>query len=235
MDTEKRGAATDVIYDMDGVLLDTEPFYTKVAAMIAGRFGKVFDGLLKARMIGKRAPDSAAIFVEALGLPITSDDFLRMRKSLLEELLPQAEPMPGAVRLTRHLCDCGIPQAVATSSDRRHFELKTRRHKAWFETFQCVVIGDDPALKRGKPAPDIFLLAARCLGADPAACLVFEDAPAGVEAARSAGMRVIALPDRNVDLSQYSGADQILSSLAAFHPPDWGLPPFGPPDGANRR
>jgi len=235
MATEKRNAITHVIYDMDGVLLDTEPFYTKVATIIAGRFGRVFDGALKSRMIGKRAADAAAIFVEALGLPITATDLLAMRQSLLEELLLQAEPLPGAMRLTTHLHAHGIPQAVATSSDGHHFELKTRRHKTWFGTFQCIVIGDDPALRYGKPAPDIFLLAARSLGADPAACLVFEDAPAGVEAARAAGMNVIALPDRNVDASQYAGAHQILSGLAAFQPPDWGLPPFGPVNDATRR
>lgn len=215
-----------IIYDMDGLLLDTEPFYTRVSQSIAARYGKVFDWSVKVRMIGKRAVDSARIFTNELALPLTPEQYLDARQPLLEELFPEAEPMPGAVRLTQHLHRMGIPQGVATSSDSHHFALKTTKHKAWFEIFQCVVIGDDPEVKRGKPAPDIFLLAAERLGIAPESCLVFEDSPVGVEAARSAGMAVIAVPDPNVDRGEFRDADIVLDSLGDFDPAAWGLPEF---------
>ena len=217
---------THVIYDMDSLLLDTEPFYTKVNQAIATRYGTTFDWSLKSRTIGLRAADAAKILVESMKLPIAPEEYLQLRKLMLEELFQQAEPMPGAVRLTMHLHRHGIPQAVASSSDRHHFELKTSRHKEWFAIFQCYVVGADPDVEHGKPAPDVFLVAAQRLGAEPSCCLVFEDAPAGVEAARAAGMRAIAVPDSNMDHQAFTGADQILRSLTEFDPAQWGLPVY---------
>jgi len=217
---------THVIYDMDGLLLDTECFYTQVSQTIVGRYGKTFDWSVKSKMIGLRSTDSARILIESLDLPITPAEYLDQRARLLEQLFPQAEPMRGALRLTRHLLRHGIPQAVATSSDRRYFELKTSRHKEWFSVFDCLVIGDDPEVKHGKPAPDIFLVAAGRMGAQPSRCLVFEDSPAGVEAALVAGMQVVAVPDPNMDSIAYPGAHQILRSLEEFDPARWALPSF---------
>ncbi len=221
-----RACITHVIYDVDGLLLDTEPFYTRVNVSIARRYGTNFDWSLKSRTIGLRAEDTAKILVEAMHLPMTPDEYLQMRRRMLEEMFPQAEPMPGAVRLTRHLHKHGIPQGVASSSDRRHFELKTSRHREWFSIFECFVIGADPDVKQGKPAPDIFLVTAERLGAEPSQCLVFEDAPAGIEAACAAGMAAIAVPDPNLDPGTLRGASQILKSLLEFDPGQWGLPPF---------
>jgi len=92
------------------------------------------------------------------------------------------------------------------------FELKTQRHP-WFAHFDAIVCGDDPLVKNPKPAPDIFLAAARDLGAAPADCLVFEDSPFGVEAARAAGMQVIALPDPAMDRGRYAHADAIVTGF----------------------
>jgi HAD superfamily hydrolase (TIGR01509 family) len=217
---------THVFYDVDGLLLNTEPFYTRVNQIIAGRYGRTFDWTLKSRTLGLRAEDTARITVESIPLPMTPEEYLEERKVLIEELFPLAEPMPGAVRLTRHLHEHGIPQAVASSSDRHHFELKTSRHKDWFSIFQCAVVGADPDVKRGKPAPDIFLVTARRMGADPSNCLVFEDAPSGIEAASSAGMVVIAVPDPNIAHLAFPGAQGILHSLTEFEPADWGLPAY---------
>jgi len=224
---------TAVIYDMDGLLLDTEPFYTRVSQNIAARYGKVFDWSVKSRMMGKLAADSAKIFTESLGVPMTPEEYLAVRTPMLDELFPQAEPMPGAVRLTQHLHRHGVPQAVATSSYRRQFELKAGRHRSWFSIFECVVIGDDPAIRHGKPAPDIFLLAAERMGTHPEACLVFEDSPVGIAAARAAGMPVIAVPDPNLGPEDFGAADQVLRSLDEFDPAAWGLPPFPPQEDPN--
>ena len=220
---------THVIYDLDGLLLDTEPFYTEVTQSIVSRYGHTFDWSIKSHMIGKKAAESARILVETLELPITPGDYLRERESMLADLFPKAQPLAGALRLTAHLKQAGIPQAVASSSNRREFELKTSQHRDWFGSFHCVVLGDDPEVKRGKPAPDIFLVAAARLRATPEQCLVFEDAPAGVEAGRAAGMAVVAVPNPAMSPEAVSAANQILSSLEAFDPAAWGLPSFPAP------
>jgi pseudouridine 5'-phosphatase len=210
--------ATHVIYDMDGLLLDTERFYTAVTQQIVGRFGKVFDWSVKSHMVGRPAIESARHLVAALDLPITAEDYLREREGLLEALMPTAEPMPGALELTRGLAARGVAQAVATSTGRRLFELKTERHRDWFALFSAVVLGDDPRIARGKPAPDIFLLAAAELGAAPADCVVLEDAPSGVAAARAAGMQVVAVPYPGMDAAQLADADVVLTSLRDLDP-----------------
>lgn len=215
-----------VIYDMDGLLLDTEPLYTAVTQQIVGRYGKRFDWSVKANMIGRPAIESARYLVAALALPIAPEQYLQEREQLLAERFPAAGAKPGARALVEHLHRQGIVQAVATSSTRFFFDLKTQRHRDWFGLFDCVVTGDDPHVRRGKPAPDIFLTAARRLGAEPARCLVFEDAPSGVEAALAAGMAVVAVPEPEMDRNAYSGAHEVLASLTAFSPDRWCLPPY---------
>ncbi|HEY8515819.1 MAG TPA: HAD-IA family hydrolase [Candidatus Binatia bacterium] len=214
-----------VIWDMDGLLLDTERFYTEVTQQIVGRWGKVFDWSVKSHMVGRPAMESARYLVATLDLPITPEDYLREREELLAARMPSAEPMPGAVELTRALRERGVPQAVATSSNRRFFELKTTRHRDWFSTFDAVVTGDDPRIARGKPEPDIFLLAARELGADPATCLVLEDAPSGIAAARAAGMQVIGVPYPGMDAARLAAADVVLGSLRELRVEDLPLEP----------
>jgi pseudouridine-5'-monophosphatase len=208
---------------MDGLLLDTERFYTEASVVVCSRYGKTFDWTLKAKMIGRKALDSARTLTEALGLPLTPEEYLAARWQVLEALFPDAEPLPGAVRLTEELAALGVGQAVASSSDRSTFELKTARHREWFAKFDCIVLGDDPAVRRGKPAPDIFLAAAERMRARPERCLVFEDSPVGVDAARAAGMTVIAVPDPNMDPKAYSSPDAILASLEEFDPAEWGV------------
>jgi pseudouridine-5'-monophosphatase len=204
---------------MDGVLLDTEPFYTQATQLIVSRFGKTFDWSVKKHMIGRPAIDSARHLVAALALPMTPEDYLAERAAILEELMPTAEPKPGARELTAALAARDVPMAVATSSTRAMYELKTLRHHAWFRTFTAVVLGDDPRVRRGKPAPDIFLVAAERLGVPPEACVVVEDSPAGVAAARAAGMRIVAVPDPGVGRAPFDGvADLVVDSLAHIDP-----------------
>lgn len=215
---------THIIYDFDGLLLNTEPIHAQVNQTIAARYGKAFDASVRMKVMGRKAQDSAQILVEMLALPLTVQDYLAQKDAIIYDLYPSASPMPGAVQLTQHFYQAGIPQAIATSSAQRPFRYKTIHHQEWLQTFNCIVLGDDPAIQQGKPAPDIFLVAAERLEALPEQCLVFEDSIAGVIAAKQAGMAVVAVPASDVDKHLFQEADQVLSSLVEFNPQGWYLP-----------
>jgi len=218
-----RRAPRALIYDLDGVLLDTEPFYTQVTQEIVSEYGKTFDWSIKSNMIGRPSLESAQYLVEALSLPIAPEEYLARRGARLEQLFRDSPPRQGAERFTREMSTRGALQGVATSSEKRLFEIKTSRHRAWFSLFRVIVTGDDPRVRHGKPAPDIFLRAAEDLGVDAEACVVFEDAPSGVEAALAAGMEVIALPDPAMDRVRYREAVWIVDSFDDISPADLGL------------
>ncbi|KAH6835402.1 Haloacid dehalogenase-like hydrolase superfamily protein [Perilla frutescens var. hirtella] len=222
---------THVIFDMDGLLIDTEKFYTEVQEIILARYNKTFDWSLKAKMMGKKAIEAARVFVEDTGISdsLSAEDFLVEREDMLRTMFPTCEVMPGARRLIQHLHATGVPICVATGSHRRHFDLKTQRHGDLFSLMHHVVLGDDPEVKQGKPSPDVFLAAAKRFEGgpiDPSKILVFEDAPSGVQAAKNAGMSVVMVPDPRLDSSYHKIADQVLSSLLDFNPSEWGLPPL---------
>ncbi len=213
-----------VIFDVDGLLLDTEPVYTRATQTIVTRFGKTFDWSIKANMIGRAAADSAHYLIETLDLPISPQEYLTERNDLMREGFAKCDAKPGAESLIRHLHHHNIPIAVATSSSRALFLLKTTRHRSWFNLIPTIVTGDDPDIRAAKPAPDIFLTAASKMGADPQSILIFEDAPAGLAAGIAANMRVIVVPDPDMDRTQYSGAVEILDSLECFSCNRYGLP-----------
>ncbi len=215
-----------LIYDLDGLLLDTESIYTDVTQKIVGEYDKVFDWSIKKKIIGRKSNHAAKIIVESLNLPITPQEYLNLRKDDLIEQLKDSQPMPGAKKMTTHFFQNGIKQGIATSSASPMFDAKKEKHKKWFSQFNVIVRGDDPELIEGKPAPDIFLIAAKRLGFAPSSCLVLEDAPSGVEAALSAGMSVVAVPDSHIDHYYYNNASQVISSLNEFDPKYWGLPKF---------
>ncbi|MGB3612756.1 MAG: HAD-IA family hydrolase [Elainellaceae cyanobacterium] len=217
---------THVIFDVDGLLLDTEPLIAAIAQTIAARYGKSLDRDTLAQTAGRNAQDSAQILVDRLALPLTRNAYLAEKAALVEQIYPKAKAKPGAQALVTHLHRCGTKQAIATSSARRHFELKTLHHD-WFDVFDCVITGDDPNIGAGKPAPDIFLIAAQRLGAPPHSCLVVEDSLAGVAAARAAGMAVVAVPELPEFTAQYDSAHQVLADLTDFDLQRWGLPPLG--------
>ncbi|MGF1499905.1 MAG: HAD-IA family hydrolase [Elainellaceae cyanobacterium] len=217
---------THVIFDLDGLLLDTEPLIFAIVRAIAAHYGKTVDDSIRVKTAGRNALDSAEIVIKTLDLPITPSDYLQHKQALIEQIYPRAQPKPGAVRLVQHLHRHSIPTAIATSTSQQPFRLKITQHQDWFDGFDCIVMGDDPDVHAGKPAPDIFLLAAQRLGARPTQCLVFEDSLAGIAAARAANMTVVAVPEPIMDASQFYAAHQVIPSLLAFEPQAWGLPLF---------
>jgi pseudouridine-5'-monophosphatase len=202
-----------VIFDLDGVLLDTEPLYTLATQAVVGQFGKTFDWALKSQMMGRHELEAARVLVTTLELPITAEEYLQRQLPIARELFLAAAEVPGAEAFVRSLSERGHGLAVGTSSTLALFQLKTGHH-AWFSLFSAVVSGDHPEVRELKPAPDIFLAAARAIGGEPSRCLVVEDSPAGVSAARAAGMTVIAIPDPALPDARFGEANLIVRSYA---------------------
>jgi riboflavin kinase / FMN hydrolase len=137
--------------------------------------------------------------------------------------------LPGAARLLRHLARCKVPLAVATSTPRKSFDTKMSGHGELRDLFSVVICGDEIAC--GKPAPDIYLEAARQLGVSSCDTLAIEDSPTGIEAALAAGMQVVAVPsliDRTVyDAHSCQSRCVMLKSLLDFDPvTQMGVRPF---------
>ncbi len=203
---------THVIFDLDGTLLDTEPLYTLAAQAVVSRYGKVFDWEIKRQIMGGGPLVGARFVVERLGLPITPEEYLERREAILRELCTSVPAMPGAEQLVEALHGRGVPIAVGTSSMLELCEIKLSS-QPFAKYFAVTVCSDDPEVRQAKPAPDIFLVAAARMGANPARCLVFEDTTKGVQAAHAAGMQAIAVPDPHMRSEDFSLALSVVDSL----------------------
>lgn len=208
-----------IVFDLDGLLVDSEPVQIAAWEEFLGEFGLRLDAALLSEMFGLRIWDSARLLIERLALPLTVEEVVERRDARFFDALAiegMLRAMPGAVELVRALRARGVPLGLATSGHRRYVDvvLKTLGLTG---SFAAEVTGGEVA--RGKPAPDIYLAAARVLGLPPAACLALEDAPLGVASAKAAGMRCLAVPNEmTAELPGLEAADDRLDSLAAVLP-----------------
>uniref|UniRef100_A0A1I8J2V8 pseudouridine 5'-phosphatase n=2 Tax=Macrostomum lignano TaxID=282301 RepID=A0A1I8J2V8_9PLAT len=230
--TTNSSSITHAIFDMDGLLIDTESIYTDCYNKFCAQFGKQFTWEIKQKQMGRPPNESAKIIIDHLDLPITVEQHHEMINTMLLKEFPYSKIMPGVNRLLEHLWQHRVPMCIATGSDQTGFDVKVGGRPELLSKFHhWVLAGSDPAVGRGKPAPDCFLVAADRFDPtpiDPARVLVFEDAPNGVEAALAAGMKVVWCPDPRADTSVHAGNPSVtvLRSLEDFQPETFGLPPF---------
>ena len=181
-----------VIFDIDGTIVDNMHLHAEAFAVFAERHGlSPLTTADRARLDGRR---NSEIFPILFKREVSRDEWLAYeheKESLYRELSRgRLSPMKGLHAFIDRLKADGIPVALATSAPKPNV-THTLAELNLTEAFPIIVRGDE--VPRGKPAPDVFLEAARRLGVDPGDCLVFEDAPMGIEAAHAAGMRVVAL------------------------------------------
>lgn len=179
-----------VIFDMDGLLLDSEPLYRVTWKAAGSSLGFPIDDVLYERFVGRGNVESEEVLREHFGDAFPLDEFHTRWSRDFHGRLAEIAPKPGAIELLAALEKRGIPKALATSSPR---VLALRCLGDLASRFAALAFGDE--VSHSKPAPDLFLLAAQRLGIAPADCLVLEDSEAGVRAARAAGMDVIMVPD----------------------------------------
>jgi HAD superfamily hydrolase (TIGR01509 family) len=201
-----------VIFDLDGVLLDSEPIYLGATNAVLAREGRSLSPEENARYIGWRYDDFLREISGRLGLIHPPEYYTEeTRREVLRILSGPIEPPPGAVELIDRLEAAGIPKAVGSSSGHAWVE-RILEGLGLRERFPVVVGGDDVA--HGKPAPDIFLRCADLLGVPPDRCAVIEDSPPGVLAARRAGMTTIGLRTAATATLVLDGCLAIVDSLA---------------------
>jgi pseudouridine-5'-monophosphatase len=205
---------THAIFDLDGTLLDSEHLYTEAAITVCRRYGAVYTHEIKRKVMGGDTMAGAHYVVQTLALPLEPARYVAERELELHTLLEQVVPMPGAIALLELLRRRRIPIAVATSGHRAITQHKLK-NQPFLHQLEALVCGDDPRLKQPKPAPDIYLLAASELGADPSACLVVEDSINGLRAGLAAGMHTIALVDPRwgFDPAAFADAACVVDSL----------------------
>ena len=181
-----------VVFDNDGLLLDTEAAWTRAEKVLFARHGGHFTLEHKHDLIGSSRPVAAAKLERMLDAPGTGEALMdELHDVVMEEALHDIPPRPGAIELLTALKQRGTPVGLASNSS-GEFVRRTLNTAGLGGAFGVIVSADDVA--HGKPAPDIYLEACRLLDHEPERCIALEDSPPGVAAAHAAGMYVIGVP-----------------------------------------
>jgi len=182
-----------VVFDMDGVLFDTETLYEKAAIAGASEVGIDMTSAFFRSTVGSPWPVVRQQMLDHYGPDLAVDELSEISRRLFRELSDTQDILkPGVLELLDLLDELRLPRAVATSSSRATVERHLQRH-ALAERFHGIAAHGDYV--RHKPHPDPFLKAAEILGVDPRACLAIEDSHHGVRSASSAGMMTVMVPD----------------------------------------
>jgi HAD superfamily hydrolase (TIGR01509 family) len=203
-----------VIFDLDGVLADSEPWWNEIDAKLLAEHGVEYRGQYHQNVLGVSYRLAVEFYKKAFHLSAPIEEMMRRREQIAIYFFAHRVGLfPSARNVLERLRDMRLRLAVATSSVSASARPFLERH-ALTRFFDVIVTGEE--VEQGKPFPDVYISTAEKLGVPAGACLVIEDALSGVAAARAAKMRVAAIPDtRFVDPSDYKKqADFVLRSLA---------------------
>lgn len=200
-----------VVFDMDGLIFNSEDLYDIAAQRLLGRHGKQFGLEYKLPMMGKKADQAIAILCELAELPDSPEATLKeLHEYLLESLDDGLQTMPGFNQLLQYLEANDVRRAIATSSPRELAELMLSRFQLP-DRFEFILTGDD--VVQGKPHPEMYLTAANKLAVAPQTMLVFEDSLAGSQAAVAAGAITVAVPNEHTKGCDFSHVHFVANTL----------------------
>ena len=203
-----------VIFDLDGVLADSEPSWNQIDAKLLAEYGVSYRGEYHRNVLGVNYRLAVEFYKNAFHISASVEELMRRRGEIATDFFAnRVDLFPSAKTTLEQLREMKLPLAVATSSVSASARPLLDR-TGIRSLFSVVITGDE--VQQGKPHPDIYLRAAKKLGISPEACLVIEDSLAGIAAGKAANMRVAAIPDRRfVDPSEYEKeANYVLGSLS---------------------
>jgi len=201
-----------VVFDLDGVLLQSEEVWDAVRESYVRERGGRYDEEVQRAMMGMSAPEWSRFLHEEAGVPQEPGTINReVVERMLEEYRRELPLLPGAEEAVRRAA-AALPLGLASSSNREIFDAVLDL-AGLTDCFRATVSSEEVA--RGKPAPDVYLEAARRLGVPPERCAAVEDSHAGIRSAKSAGMRVVAIPNAAYppDAETLTLADAVVASL----------------------
>ena len=204
-----------VVFDMDGVLIDSEPVIRRAAQLAGEDFGKTMTEALYMELIGLPGPQVEAKLIEVFGADFPLPEYrLRFQHFYHQHINAHGmQSKPGIPDLLRELTAAGVPVAVATQTRSGHAQSALRA-AGLLDLLPVCATGDE--VKQGKPAPDVFLLAASRLAIDARHCIALEDSEVGARAAVSAGMWTLMIPDLKPPGAEISAlVHEILPSMPA--------------------
>ena len=206
-----------VVFDLDGVIIQTEEIWDDVREAFAAERGARYDGEAQRAMMGMSSLEWSLYMHEELGVPDEPEDIsaevVRRMEARYRERLPLID---GSEQAVRRLA-ARWPLGLASSSNRPLIDAVLDL-SGLAPCFRATVSSEE--VERGKPSPDVYLECARRLGVDPSACAAIEDSHSGIRSAKAAGMRVLAIPNPSYppDDEALAQADVVLGSLAELTP-----------------
>ena len=206
------GPIRAVVFDLDGLMFNTEEVYAHTGTEILRRRGKAPTSDLFHRMMGRRAPEALQIMIDVMHLSDSIETLQAETKDIWTQVVDtHLRMMPGLLELLDLIESRQLPRAVATSSGRRYLDQLLGRFDL-LHRFDFTLTAED--VTHGKPHPEIYLTAAERIGVAPPQMLVLEDSEAGTRSAAAAGAHIISVPHEHSREQDFSHANAIAHSLA---------------------
>jgi len=205
-----------VIFDMDGVMIDSEPLWEKTERILLGRRRIEYSPDYRDRIVGLNQNDSGRLLIDTFELEESVEEIISERVRILISIYEkELETVGGLIPLLEDLKKSNYLLAVASSSPLRVINLVLDMFSL-NDYFSSVVSGE--CTNNGKPHPDIYLHTANLLGLEPSECVAIEDSINGVLSAKASGMYCIAVPDKSLTPDRFKNADLIYQSLNQISP-----------------